>query len=165
MTTTAALPSTTVLSMGVPGNVTNAAPAGIVTVGSTVNRLGVPDVNVTVSGDVRSDVLRVTVYVTAAAPAFSKTDVRFAVNASVGISSSFTVTDFVPLTNPDAEAVTITGAFPSATVLFTGEPTNVTDVAPAGIVTELPIVRRLTVPELRLTVSGRLFAVVLRETV
>ena len=130
VTMTVPLPSAAVVSTGEPVNSIKSRVAGMVTeVEVTVSRLGVPETIFTVNGCDLSTELRVTLYFTAPAAAFSAI-VGVVVVSVKTESSSLTVTVAVPFVKPAAEAVTTTDALPSAAVFGTGDPLNVTDACP-----------------------------------
>ena len=76
------------------------------------------------------------------------------VTVNVATSLLVTVILLVPLVNPEAAAVTITATFPSTAVLSIAAPTNVMDVAFAGMTTEPGTVIPLRLFEASDTVNG-----------
>ena len=81
------------------------------------------------------DVLRVTVPVVAGLASVSLTEWLFRTSVSVGTLVSVTVSVSLPETMPVALAVRVAVWVPSTTRLLIVPTANVTDVAPAGIVT------------------------------
>ena len=107
--------------------------------------------------------LRVTVAVVAAIPAFSV--IEAAVTTTVRFSISVTPSVSAPLLYAAADAVIVAVCVPSRILSSTASMSNVTDAIPAGIVIVAGTVASVVSSLASVTVSALAVSVLLRETV
>ena len=159
----ASLPSISLSSTTVTGNVTDVWPAGMVTVAGTDSFFMLLLARDTTSA-AAVEVLRVTVPVVAGLTASSLSEPLLRTRVRVGTLTSVTVRVAVPETRPVAAAVSIAVWVPTKKPGLMVPTAKLTDVCPAGMVTVCGTVA-LPLFELVSVTSSGLLVPVFRETV